>query len=137
MIITTAHFENAAPALAEMDLGLLLEVQARLSAGDASAISDFLLTLAKGGKTHAFRKLAAIASASLEDLLAAEMDPAKMRELELAAAQRPFLDTVREAMGFFTALVPTSSDSPASSPSAGEGMTEGTSGPGNTPSAAS
>jgi hypothetical protein len=140
-MISTAHFENAAPLLQSMDLGLLLVAQERAAAGDPSAIADLLAALAAGGKAKAFRKLAALASATVEEVILAETDVAKLAAMEIAAAKRPFLEVVQEAMGFFSALVPTSSATPASStPPAGAGEAQESAepkAPEDTPSAAS
>lgn len=136
-MISTAHFENAAPLLADLDLGVILKTRERLEAGEEAALADLLNTLALAGKSKAFRKLAAIAGASVEEVLAAETDPAGFLPMERAAAVRPFLEVFQEAMGFFSALVPTPSGIPASlNPPAGEAAAEPKA-PEDTPSAAS
>jgi len=113
-MLTTAHFENAAPILQDLDLGLLLETQGKAAAGDTEALAALIKVLAAGGKARAFRKLAAIAAASVDEILEAETDPAKLRALERVQAVRPFLDVLQEAVGFFSALVPMSEGDPGS-----------------------
>jgi len=120
MLISTAHFENAAPVLGDLDLGRLLLAKERMAKGDTGAVTDLLVSLAAGGKAKVFRKLAAIAGASLDDILAAEADPSKFLAMETATARRPFLEVFQEALGFIAALVPMSTEPPASS----EGETE-------------
>lgn len=151
-MLTTAHFENAAPLLADFDISLLLSARARMETGDpltvaalsaaqarvdagdpegakavkdaqealqganAGALQDFMTVLGKGGKARTFRKLAAIAGASVDEILAAEETPAKWAAMDRAAAVRPFMEVFQEAMLFFSALVPTSSGTPACLP---------------------
>jgi hypothetical protein len=136
-MLSTAHFENAAPLLVDLDLGALLTARERLEAGEEAALADLMNTLALAGKSRAFRKLAAIAGASVEDILAAETSPAGFQDMERAAAVRPFLEVFQEAMGFFSALVPSPSGIPASlNPPAGEAAAEPKA-PESIPSAAS
>jgi hypothetical protein len=167
MNLVTAHFENATPILADLDLALLLAARDRMNGTDTAAASalevartsgdpvaiqaaetrvaqdkaeglkDFMGVLAVGGKIKAFRKLAAIAGASADDLLEAETNPAKMTELYRAAAVRPFLETLRESLVFFSALVPTRPGTPDSSNTEEATSEEAKAEPENTPSGVS
>lgn len=83
-MFSCAHFEHASAVLADLDPEALVRSMERVKAGDKGALNDLLEALARGGKARVFRKLAAINKATLEELLNAEMDPTKLREMEEA-----------------------------------------------------
>ena len=117
-MITTAHFEHAAPLLAELGLDRVLEHLDRIKFGETEALKDLVEVLGQAGKLRTFRRLSAVISATVEDLLEAEADERKMQALEAAAAARPFGDTVVEIVRFFGQLAPMQGVIPASSGSA-------------------
>jgi len=100
--LLTVHMEHGLPLLAGLELGALMGAQDRLAAGDHSAISDVLGALGTAGGLRTMRKLSAVARASAEELLAAELDPKKLAAMEAAAALRPFGETFQDALGFFS-----------------------------------
>lgn len=105
-MLTTAHFEHAAPIMAELDLETLLGAQVRLEAGDDKVLKDLMSSLATNAKSRTFRRLVAVVSASVEQLLEAELDAAKMTPLEADAARLPFKEAVQRVFGFFSELAP-------------------------------
>ncbi len=101
--LLTVHMEHGLPLLAGLNLGALMGAQGRLAQGDEAAISDVLGALGSAGELRTIRKLSAVVNASAEELLAAELDPKKLVAMEGAAALRPFGETFKDALGFFTA----------------------------------
>lgn len=104
--LTTAHFEHATPLLGEIDIMTMLEAQERLASGDTASLQAFLESIVKSAKARAFRRLAAVLLADVEELLEVELDPDKMKALELRAARLPFAQAFAEVVGFFPALLP-------------------------------
>lgn len=115
-MISAAHFENASNVLETLDILAILSAKDRMEK-NPEAIRDFLLAMAQGGKAKAYRKLAALANATLDEVLTFETDAKALAAAELAQAKRPFVDVFRDAVGFFSSLLPGSTGIPASSPS--------------------
>jgi hypothetical protein len=103
--ITTRRAEMGLPILATLDLGLLLEAQGQLERGDFRGVNSFLATLGAAGKIQAIRKLATIATATDDELKAAEEDPQALAQLEERGSAIPYGEAFKEAVGFFTALL--------------------------------
>jgi hypothetical protein len=101
--LLTVHMEHGLPLLAGLDLGALMGAQDRLAKGDQAAIADVLGALGTAGNLRTIRKLSAVVNATAEELLAAELDPKKLATMEGAAALKPFGETFRDALGFFSA----------------------------------
>lgn len=113
----TVHMEHGLPLMADLDLGLILEAKERLAKNDPSAIADVMKALGKAGGMRVIRKLSAVVNASAEELLEAERNPAKLAEVEQAAALKPFGDTFGDAIRFFTEWAASLGVPPASSES--------------------
>jgi hypothetical protein len=103
--LTTRRAEMGLPILATLDLALLLEAQGQLERGDFHGVNNFLATLGAAGKIQAIRKLAIIATATDEQLKAAEEDPQSLAQLEERGSAMPYGEAFKEAVGFFTALL--------------------------------
>jgi len=113
--LLTVHMEHGLPLLAGLDLGVLMGAQDRLGKGDQAAIADVLGALGNAGSLRTIRKLSAVVNATAEELLAAELDPKKLAAMEGAAALRPFGETFRDALGFFSAWAASLGSLPGSS----------------------
>jgi hypothetical protein len=103
------------PLFAGLDLGLILESQARMDKGDPQGLTSLVETLGKTGGLRVVRKLAAIWSATDLELKMAESDPAVMAQLEEKSAERLFVETFKDAMLFHSALWASLPSSPTSS----------------------
>ena len=112
---STRRFEMGLPLFAGLDLGLILEAQARLEKGEFQGLTALLETLGKTGTLRTLRKLAAIWDATEIELRTAEGDPAILAALEALAADKPFAETFKAAMDFQLALWRALGVSPASS----------------------
>jgi|GEM_PF-4819494 len=116
MSLTTRRMEHGTPLLQDFDLGALIGAQAGLARKDFSAIATFIAVLSKAGQTKTIRRLSAIVRATEEQLRLAEGDPGVMAFLEEEAALRPFAESFKDAVGFFTewgssfGIAPVSSD---------------------------
>ena len=112
---TTRRFEMGLPLFAGLDLGLILEAQAKISKGEFQGLSALVETLGKAGHLKTVRKLAAIWTASDIELKIAEGNPAILAELEEKKAELPFRETFEAAMAFQSALWESLGVSPVSS----------------------
>lgn len=94
--------EHGLPLMSGLDLGRIISAQERFEQQDPSAIADALQALGTAGELRTIRKLSAVVNASAEDLLESERNPAKLAEMENAAALRPFAETFADALRFFS-----------------------------------
>jgi hypothetical protein len=117
---STRRFELGLPLFKGLDMGALMGAQSRLHAGDPKGITEFVITLGEAGEARTLRKLAAIWTASDDDLQKAEQDAAFRVQLEEAAAQKPFPESVKATFDFFAGLMASLGASLASSEPEGE-----------------
>ena len=102
---STRRYELGMPLFAGLDLGALVASQLRLQRGEPEGLGDLARTLAGMGDTRSIRRLAALWTATEEELKKAEMDAPFRESLEDAAALRPFGESVKAAFDFFGGLM--------------------------------
>lgn len=127
MILSTAHMEHGLPLVSGLDLDALMGAQVP---------ADLLETLAKAGQMRTIRRLSLVHRATVEDLLESEVNPVKLREMEKAAAFRPYPETFRDALDFFAQLGPSLAALKSSAEPEAEGQPVEQPQPGDSPSGA-
>lgn len=100
-MLSTRRMEHGTPLLANFDLGAIIGAQEAVQNGDKAAVAEFIRVLSVAGKARSIRAISAVARASTDQLREAEANPAVMAILEEAAAERPFLECFKDAIGFF------------------------------------
>lgn len=118
---------DAAPAEASAGIlqRILTDGQIRIAQELLPKAMPIIRSLGQAGQIKALRRLGAVATATDDELLAAEAYPAKQKELEHAAARQPIMDNLMAAFGFFVRLGFSASPSPVSSEAEGSAQAEG------------
>ena len=101
-MLTTRRMEHGTPLLVDFDLGALVGAQEGFKKQDPEAVTHFIKVLSMAGKAQAIRRLSAMARATEDQLRLAEGDPTVLAGLEEEAAGRPFAESFKDAIGFFT-----------------------------------
>jgi hypothetical protein len=128
----TRRFEMGMPHLADLDLGAIFSAQARLEKGEMEGLTGLLRAFSGMGETRVVRRLAAIWGATDLELKQAEVQPQVLAELEERQALRPYGDSLKDAMGFFSGLMTSLGASLVSSPLTGTTTTTPQESPENT-----
>ena len=113
--LSTRLFELGLPLFSGLNLGLLMEAQADVAAGNFGGLTKLISSLGDMGVTKTIRKLAALWHATEIELRQAEADAKVMLELEARAAEIPFAEAFQAAMDFQLALFQSLGVAPASS----------------------
>jgi hypothetical protein len=101
----TRKFEMGMPLFPELNLGLIMEAQVKLASEDMQGLMATVETLAKTGSLRTIRKLAAIWLATDVEAKGAESNPEMMADLEERTAELPFVDALKAAISFQSALL--------------------------------
>jgi hypothetical protein len=112
---STRRMEMGLPLFPDLNVGLLQQAGEQIDAGDPAGMVAFITSLGKTGQLKTVRKLAALWTASPEELKKAESDPEALALLEDRAADLPFADTFRAAQAFHAALWASLRPTPGSS----------------------
>ena len=96
---STRRMEMALPLIAP--LSALMEARRAVRAGEPGAFPRVMAALADVATARTIRQLAAIASATDNELIGAEKDPETLARLEADAAAQPVTEAFGEAMGLF------------------------------------
>lgn len=133
--LLAAHAKLSAKA-ANPEVESTEEELAKLQTTQMAGVSEFITILGSAGDSKTFRRLAAIQTASDEDLAKAESNPAFRAELEELQAEKPFGESARAAFGFFGGLMGSLDGSLGSSSGPSEDLkASGSVSPDDTPSA--
>lgn len=100
-MLTTRRMEHGTPHLVNFDLGTLMGAQEAFQKKDDAAVATFIKVLGDAGAARCVRKLSAIVRATEDQLRQAEGNPAILEALEEEAANRPYAESFKDAVGFF------------------------------------
>lgn len=113
--LSTRRIEHGMPLLVDFDLGALVGAHEKFQSGDPSGMTELAQVMAHAGKSRVARKLSAVVRATEDQLRDAEMGAGVMAALEEEAAMRPYTESFKDALGFFSAWGQSLKGSPGSS----------------------